>query len=461
MLEIQPAKAIHGTYDLPSSPDLLFLASLIGCASGHTFTISTVSKSDLTESIKICLKGHVEIEDNNNQWSVKPIENDASVLLTIPQGNWQYRDMILFLGLGMNKTVLFPEISDQRIEKWLQQANRLGICCKTVEIENAKALQYKGFSEKVLDSDVGEEDAGLLLSFLVGARKKYSFNLSSYFLNPLRQIIPAFGFSFEIKAINTTEKSDDPLSRRLRFLKSKKKSDVHQKPSSAISVDFTTPVLKKPAEITLPGDETLAAVLIAAKCLIPKGSFVLSNVPLESWSTQILTFARKAGCKFTIQENRRTSFGVSGLVTLQKHDLNGRKMQCDPIFQFTSSLPAMIVVACFAQAQSVFRGLEDYRLDTPDGIDQLESCIRTLGARHGEMPDGIVLEGAKLIDGFDLNEALPPNISAAMAIAGLRCIGETSVCDDMILRRWPDFSSMLQSIGEFRTKGARSERRQA
>ncbi len=57
----------------------------------------------------------------------------------------------------------------------------------------------------------------------------------------------------------------------------------------------------------------------------------------------------------------------------------------------------MVVLASFAESQSVFRELEDLRNDDPDGIDVVEWCIRTLGARHGEMPDGIVMEGGEIL----------------------------------------------------------------
>jgi 5-enolpyruvylshikimate-3-phosphate synthase len=157
------------------------------------------------------------------------------------------------------------------------------------------------------------------------------------------------------------------------------------------------------------------------------------------------------GTKVTAQETGRTSFGSTGLLSMQKIELIGRKLDCKPLSNYEHYLPPLIILAAFAQGQSVFRGLDDLRNDEPDGIDLLESCIRRLGARHGEMPDGIVMEGGKDFDGFDFETAFSAELSAAFAIAGLHCVGTTTINDEFILKRWPDFETILTTLFEPRS----------
>jgi 3-phosphoshikimate 1-carboxyvinyltransferase len=185
--------------------------------------------------------------------------------------------------------------------------------------------------------------------------------------------------------------------------------------------------------------------MVAAKCLLPKGTFSISNMPLETWATPVLSFIRKMGGKVSVQETHRTSFGSTGILSIQKCDLVGRKVECKPAGNFETHLPAMIILAAFAKGQSVFRGLEDLRNNEPDGIDFLESCIRTLGARHGEMPDGIVMDGGRDFDGFDLQGVIPAHIAGSLAIAGLKCMGTTTIEDELLLQRWPLFEGMVKS----------------
>jgi 5-enolpyruvylshikimate-3-phosphate synthase len=110
----------------------------------------------------------------------------------------------------------------------------------------------------------------------------------------------------------------------------------------------------------------------------------------------------------------------------------------------------MVVICCFARGQSVFRGLEQLRYNDPDGIELILECVRALGGRHGEMPDGIVIDGLKQFDGFDLELELPASLSGACAVAGLKCMGKTTIADTALLERWPEFPSILEGICEYR-----------
>ena len=108
----------------------------------------------------------------------------------------------------------------------------------------------------------------------------------------------------------------------------------------------------------------------------------------------------------------------------------------------------LVVLSSYASGQSVFRNLEDLHNETPDLIEQYLSCVRLLGGRHGEMPDGIVIDGAKQYDGFDLTESVSAALSGACAIAGVRCSGKTTIEDSRILERWPDFAKLMEKICE-------------
>jgi hypothetical protein len=66
------------------------------------------------------------------------------------------------------------------------------------------------------------------------------------------------------------------------------------------------------------------------------------------------------------------------------------------------------------------------------------------------MPNGIVVEGAKEFDGFDMKEPLPAHIAAALCVAGLKCLGKTSIADDFLTARWPEFEKMIGEIFVFR-----------
>jgi 5-enolpyruvylshikimate-3-phosphate synthase len=184
---------------------------------------------------------------------------------------------------------------------------------------------------------------------------------------------------------------------------------------------------------------------------VQRGQLFIGNMPVEPWACAILHFLRRMGCTAGIQQEAQTSFGAAGVVSLQKFKLSGHKIDCKPLYLYQRQLPMMVVCAVFAQGQSVFRELEDLRNDIPDPIERLLACVRLLGGRHGEMPDGIVVDGAKQYDGFDANEPYPASVNGTLAIAGLKCTGISAIEESDILRRWPSFATLLDTVCHYGT----------
>jgi len=441
---------MQGNYDLPPSPDMLLLGTITAIAAGTKTRITPVLETPLTAAWVSMLREHVLITRESDAWIIDPTLSDPSVLFILPFDDIPYRDLIVFAALGMGKTVVFKSITPQRIERWSAQAKQCGFTIEKTDVEGSTGLHATDIPEIFPESiPVDENDLCPFLGLLMGSRKRGSFQAGFQVSNPVRHLCTAFGFEFTVK--NLTERESDPIARRMRFMNRKKTVSEHAQ-SFVITADFTKRPDGRQIELTLPGDEILQALLITAKCLVAKGSLALGNVPIEPWASQILNFIRKMGCKVSVQETAQTSFGSSGIVTIQKFDLVGRKVECVPLYQYIPHLPSMIVLASFAESQSVFRELQDLRLDVPDGIDTLERCIRALGARHGEMPDGIVMEGAKEFDGFDLPGKLPESICGAFAVAGLRCMGTTTVNDEAVLARWPEFMAIVERLCDVRSK---------
>ncbi|MDR0305365.1 MAG: hypothetical protein LBI42_00860 [Chitinispirillales bacterium] len=450
MLKLRPAKSIQGNFSLPVSPDLLFMAALSACAAKRKIRIFGVKESEVINDIRRSIQGHASFELTEDILCISPeSDSDPALLLTLPSRLLPYRMIYLFTGLGMGKTVTMAGASQKQLNDFTVQAKRLGIKLEMVSLDELTGLKVKEWSDDSFKKGmVEEEDCAALLSFLLGKRERRSFTINFHLSTPLRQLAQAFGFAINVKS----EKNDDPVAQRIKFLQNKKRAGSAQNQISTVQVDFVNSTKADDVlDINIPGDEILAAALISAKCLVPKGNLILSNVALELWASQAISFIRKMGGKFSIQENGKSAFGVRGTVELQKSENSGKKIRCSPLYQFIGQLPSMTIAAAFAKEKekSVFRNLDGLRAFEPDGIDQLEKCLRPLGVRHGEMPDGIVVEGAREFDGFELTDPLPAHIAVAFCMAGFRCLGETAVPDDSILARWPDFREMINEICEF------------
>jgi 5-enolpyruvylshikimate-3-phosphate synthase len=457
VLNLRPAKTIQGKVELPVSPDLLFMAALGACAAARKIKIANVNESEVLQEIERALSGHAKFEKRDSLLYISPNrDNDPALLLPLPDSLLPYRMIYLFMGLGMGKTVTMRSAPQKQLDYYIAQAKRTGIKVETETLTNEltglKAVEWKNESLKKANIDEGYCTA--LLSFIFGKRETAAFGIDFHLSTPLRQLSNAFGFVLSAKSLNA-EKSGDPIAQRLRFLQNKKRSGQTQSQLYTVEADFWHSNKDDKdddgLEIKIPGDEILAAALLSAKCLVPKGDLILSNVCLESWGSQAVSFIKKMGSKLNINESGKSTFGVYGTVEIQRVENSGKKIRCTPLYQFLGQLPSMMIAAAFAKERekSVFRDLGGLRLYEPDGIDQLEKALRPLGVRHGEMPDGIVVEGARDFDGFELTGTLDAHIAAAFCMAGLRCLGKTSVQNDSIAARWPDFEKLLDEICEF------------
>lgn len=451
MLTIRPAKNLQGRLDLPPSPDLFVLASVVALARQQPIRIIPPIDLPVLRDWEAALDGHATFSRTESECIVTPITDNPPARITFPSVDLPYRDLTLFTLLGMGKIVAFESIAEKRSRFWQEQMQRLGYTLRVEAGPASTCLRITDATSGALSAPViGEADVRPLLGLLLGASAVATFTVDYTPLSPLRNIAPAFGYRISVKSTLTRERNES--ARRLQIMRQK------NRPSAAgqqfiVTADFSRrsgDFATEPVVVTLPGDELAGALFTAAQCLFPKSSLVIGNHPLETWATPVAAFIRKMGCKVSLQETGSTAFGSTGILHVQSTGLTGRKMECLPAALYISFFPAMAMLASFADGETVFRGLADLRLDEQDGIELVESCIGRLDVRHGEMPDGIVIKGDRDHDGFDLIEPLPAACAAAFAIAGLRCMGTTTVNDEPLHKRLPQFEAMLRTVCEYR-----------
>jgi hypothetical protein len=452
MLSIKPAKSLQGKMDLPPSPDLFLLAAVVALSCRRCIRIKNYEDSPLIKIWLYILKDHATIDCAETSVTISPLK-DASAFILLPYHILPYRDVIIYTLLSMGKVVAFKSVGTKRLEQIVKKAKKFGFIVEIKQYGDNPGLSLTASPDVINQATlITDEDVAPLCGLLLGQRKSALFQVDFHFAHPLRNLAPLFGLDITLKS--TVVKETDPMARRIKMMQSKKKATQASGQQFQLVINCNGSQTEKtdPLDITLPGDEVLGSMLVTAKCLLPKGSFVINNLPLETWATPVITFLKKMGCKISAQETTRTSFGSIGMFSIQKCELFGRKVECRPAQSYVPYLPSMVVLASFAQSQSVFRDLEDLRYDDPDGIDIIEQCIRAIGARHGEMPDGIVMEGGKEFDGFDIPHHYPPWLSGSLVIAGLKCLGNTTIADELLLQRWPGFEALLQDICEFRAE---------
>ncbi len=447
MITTKPAKEIAGKITLPTNPDLVLLGMCAACASNKKISFQSIQSTPLIEQYKALFAEHLQWHDDGSQLHCTP-QQSCDDPIYIPFATLPFVDFIVFSLLACGKILIVKEVTGERIGYW--QARAKQFCCTiNAEPQDEKVRLWLGESNLSIPQEmVDANDLSILFGLAWGLHQSISFEIDYPLQTPLRHLAIACGYNCETKS--TIDRSTkDPLARHMRFFTQKTKGKKEQKQSFIVTADFTNEN-DEAILLDIPGDDILASLLLLAKSLVQKGLLVMANVPSEQWASSMLNLIRKMQCPVGIQDERDSSFGTTAMVSLQKFKLVGRKVECTPLSNFERQLPAMAILANFASGQSVFRGLEGLRLDNPDRLKQLLLSIEKMGGRHGEMPDGVVIDGGQPSDGFDLTEHFTVSLNGSCAMAGLKCNGQTVVEDTQLLQRWPDFNSLINTMCTFR-----------
>jgi hypothetical protein len=449
MLSVRAAKEIRGSITLPPDPDLYPVAVMAALASRIPVTIAPVAATTEFNAWTSLFTGVCTLTEANGTVSIAAVESLAGRRLDLADESHPFIDFLAFCGLGMGMQVTFARLSRPRLERWRQIAVRSMCRLDSVESDGRSQLSMSQNPAFNTPADpVEPDDLHSFLGLALGLGSRISIELEYYPGSPLRHLLPALGYNFEVKS-NAPGRIADPILKRIYRMKAKKKSGGASEQTFTLAADFSKRPAG-PAALTLPGDAILFSLLLAAKSIAQKGNLVIANAPTELWATQTLQLIRKMSCTPALQETAPTSFGSTGLVTLQRFTCEGRKTEARPWWQFNRQLASMMAIALFSEGESIFRHLDEMHWNDPDTIIQCLSFLRAINAHHGELPDGIVVKGAHHYDGFDMPEEVPAPLAGAWAIVALKCLADSKIADTRLRDRWPDFKEMLDSICEYR-----------
>jgi len=111
------------------------------------------------------------------------------------------------------------------------------------------------------------------------------------------------------------------------------------------------------------------------------------------------------------------------------------------------SLPAMAVLACFAEGETRLYNVPQARLKECDRIEAMSTELRKMGADIREEPDGLIIRKSKL-QGAKVHSRDDHRVAMALAIAGLAASGVTEIQNaDCIAVTFPAFVPLMQSLG--------------
>ena len=205
----------------------------------------------------------------------------------------------------------------------------------------------------------------------------------------------------------------------------------------------------KGTTISVPGDISSAAFILAAAAIVPNSHITVKNVGLNPTRTGVIDVLLDMGADVTINV---TSTGAEpiGDITVKYKELTATNLVKEEIMpRLIDEVPVIAVLAGAAKGQTVIKNAEELRVKESDRIELIVKGLKKFGIDITETKDGMIINGGNsFVAAQDLETKGDHRIAMAFAVAGLLAEGKTTFVDDKCIDvSFPGFAEVFNSLG--------------
>jgi 3-phosphoshikimate 1-carboxyvinyltransferase len=223
---------------------------------------------------------------------------------------------------------------------------------------------------------------------------------------------------------------------------------------SAISIDGPRSFTGR--DVSVPGDISSAAFLIAAAALLPESQLDVENVGLNPTRTMFVTMLGSLGVMIEVDDWREECNEPAGCIRVRG------KLGADPpspvdstlvrgnlIARLIDELPLLAVVGTQLPGGLEIRDAAELRRKESDRISTTVKNLRAMGAEVEEFDDGLAVRGRTPLHGAKIDSFGDHRIAMAFAVAALTASGDSEIAGaECVSVSFPDFFPLLESLIE-------------
>ncbi|HSZ68749.1 MAG TPA: 3-phosphoshikimate 1-carboxyvinyltransferase [Solirubrobacteraceae bacterium] len=176
-------------------------------------------------------------------------------------------------------------------------------------------------------------------------------------------------------------------------------------------------------DLTVPGDPSSAAFLIAAGVLVPGSRLLLRDVGVNWTRTGFLRIARRMqGIVLGDLEDESgelVAHEPTSDIDVAAGALEGTFVGPEEVPLAIDELPLVALLGCFAEGETVVRGAQELRLKESDRIATVVDGLRGLGAEIEATEDGFAVIGTGGLRGGSIDSHGDHRLAMLGAVAGL------------------------------------------
>ena len=198
-------------------------------------------------------------------------------------------------------------------------------------------------------------------------------------------------------------------------------------------------------DLEVPGDLSLAYPFAVAALGLKGSELKIRHVAIRPGQRTLLDTLRQMRAPIELVENDRGTVDL----TVRAGILKSTRIAGKRTAALLPWLPLVAVLATQAQGEFVFRDIGQLREGSFDSVADLVTVLRQMGAKVGEFPEGIVVEGGYPLQGGRVETRGEPGMIQAVAAAGLLAESEVTVVgSEGVEQVFPHFFETLEACKE-------------
>lgn len=206
------------------------------------------------------------------------------------------------------------------------------------------------------------------------------------------------------------------------------------------------PILRA-QKVIVPGDISSAAYFIAAALLTEGSEILLKNVGINPTRDGILRVAEAMGASITYLSRSDDGGEPVADLLVRSSALHGVTIEGEIIPTLIDELPAIAVMAAYAEGTTVIKDAAELKVKESNRIDVMVTNLLAMGCDIEGTEDGMIIRGGKPLHGSVIDSRADHRVAMSFAVAALAAEGETviqgSECVDI---SYPEFFKDLKKL---------------
>jgi len=203
------------------------------------------------------------------------------------------------------------------------------------------------------------------------------------------------------------------------------------------------------ANITVPGDPSSAAFMIAAALISPRSDIVVENVLLNPTRSGFIDTLRTMGADIELLDHRFEGGETVGDLRVRSSALKGVHVPPERAPSMIDEYPVLACLAAFAEGETRMQGLAELKVKESDRLSATAAGLAACGVAARIEGDDLIVEGHGAVAGGGLVEThMDHRIAMAFLTLGLAARKPVTVDDtSMIATSFPGFMMLMTKLG--------------